>query len=260
MNLEGLNYNSKHTRYVNIDLDIINDLLDNKKLFKNGGHLAFAYNYLVIATWMYGYGEMAQAGIDGNSVQKILKGAMGLSEDNRTYNYIIREGGVLEGMNLLNTVSVLDTPYSREFNKENKTLSITILREVVSDDACRHLSKKKAKEPMRSILNRKYHGVEYLGTLQDLDFTIQFDMEKFKPCFEDKDFNYISWVHAFMKMKSDMYGGSYSQSQENIADELEVSVRTLSRVLKKMEVDYKLIEKVHKGNNYSKTSSKYKVL
>lgn len=222
-----LHYNDKESK-----MYIPNEIFDDISLIegKGSGHIAFTYSYYYLVNWMYRYAKYGQSPID----VKMIKQALGYSETNKTMDYIIKKGGVLDSINYTSTTS--DYPVIWEFNKNS--LKITTLNGLDS------YSKEKLKERHTNRFNIKYPIKSFYRTIEsesdqyedgtyfDISNTHEIPFEVFLFCMSNKELGCAAfYLWSYLKMMNQMFKRGYDVGLERLSKEVYIPRKTLSRYL-----------------------------
>lgn len=103
--------------------DVPHIYLDNRifgelsKHIENSKHLAFAYSYIYYITYLYRYCKHTASNVQ--ITQEAIKKTLGYSPKNKTVDYIIKKGGLLDTIQY--TLTTTDYPLEYGFD-ENRLL------------------------------------------------------------------------------------------------------------------------------------------
>ncbi|WP_052728571.1 hypothetical protein [Domibacillus tundrae] len=104
-----IDYNDKEN-YLLMPNEIIEILVKDKELNKvKAPHIAVAYIYVFLVTWLYRYAKYGMMELD-NVTDKAIKKIMGIAETSSEYTYIFKKGGVLDRLGITATHSFKKAP------------------------------------------------------------------------------------------------------------------------------------------------------
>lgn len=119
-------FNEEYESNLFMPNEIFKDLKAN---IKGVPHIAFAYSYIYLSTWLYRYAKHVNVGTFDNAK---IKEVLGYKPNTRTINFLIKKGGLLDEMEYLQ--STRDYPVSWEYSKMNyEDLEFTLSSEVDDD-------------------------------------------------------------------------------------------------------------------------------
>src|SRR5699024_9742820 len=155
---EILNYDDKEN-YLLMPNEVMEMLKDSELKDARGEHIAVAYSYLYLTTWMYRYAKYSD--IDPlYTTTKGLKNILGVSPTSVSYNYIIKKNGLLDELGLTRTESFTEAPVQWEFNPDDKEFIDFTLFNELSDDLQKVMSggqsvkRRQIKYPVLALENR----------------------------------------------------------------------------------------------------------
>lgn len=195
--------------------EIFNDL---KNVLSNSSHLAFAYSYYYLISWLYRYA------IYGNDIYTTdtIKEILGYYKNNKTVNYIIKKNGLLDNMGY----TQLQSDYPVFWTFEDNELSFTMLSEY--DIETQKLLKSKAsrnykiKVPLKGIyrteedINEGYES----GTFYEIDNTHHIPFDVFLFCVSNENIGVIGfYLWSYLKMKNQIHSSGYDVSIDYLAKE-----------------------------------------
>lgn len=104
---------------------ILNRLVNEKKLKK--AHLSYAYSYLYLQSYLFRYTKYEDVVLNSTEIKQILN----YNPENRTINYISKQGGILDAEGL--TVTLCDFPIVHEWMDNH--LEFTMLSHLNDNNA-----------------------------------------------------------------------------------------------------------------------------
>ena len=203
---------------------------DLTKVIHKSSHIAFAYTYYFLSLWLYRYAKYSSINLD----TKLIKRVLGMYENNKTMNYIIKKEGVLDQLQY--TYTSTDFPIS--WYLEEGYLTFDMFSELDIDNRKIILQQRgknyKIKVPIKGIhrteesMNDNYED----GVFYEIDNTHQVDWELFIRCMSDDKFGCITfYIYNFLKYKCDMYQEGYTSSIMKLSHDSGLNAKTLCRYL-----------------------------
>ncbi|AEN89210.1 hypothetical protein BMWSH_2328 [Priestia megaterium WSH-002] len=258
--------------------EVIGMLVKDEELNKKKApHVAFAYTYLYIITWLYRYAKYGVMSFEEITKPAILK-IMGVAETSSEYNYIIKRGGVLDRLGLTATLSYTEAPISWWTYKEDKhgfpeftyfnDLEETSRQIILNGQTTKH---RQIKEPLlatgfRNPFNEEGCEEDYNGTFYDegKQYTHQIGFDVFIECMTNEDLGINAfYLYAFLRSR---YGANtdVSIALETISEESGLKPTTRDTALKMLKA-YHLIFCIPEDfclerGEYTTNSSTYKVI
>jgi hypothetical protein len=204
---------------------------------KGSSHVAFAYSFYYLTSWLYRYAKYGQIEID----TKVIKGLLGYHPDNKVINYIIKKNGVLDEMGY--TLTTTDYPIAWEYDGD---LGFVLLSDLELEDRKMLHSKKgknyKIKLPVRGLWRSKESeedGYEN-GTFYEVDHTHMIPFEVFIKCMENDELGCIGfYLYSYLKSKCQIYEG-YDVSLIELERNTGLSHKTLCRYMDRLK-KYRMI-------------------
>lgn len=212
---ETMGYNKKE-HYLLMPNEVFEIMVKDVELNrKNAPHIAFAYSYLFLITWLYRYakyGMMASQDITKANLFRLL----GVSSTSKEYDYIIKKAGVLDRLGLTATLSYTEAPIRWRTTEEDRhgypeffcfnELDESIKKIMLNGQTTKRLQ---IKEPLlatgfRNPLNESGCDEEYNGTFYEegKQYTHLIDFEVFLECMSNKKLGYSAfYLYAFMKSR-----------------------------------------------------------
>nr|BDD43633.1 hypothetical protein 2 [Bacillaceae bacterium] len=245
--LQYSNYESK--------LFMPNEVFDDLKLnIKNTPHIAFAYTYLYLNTWLYRYTKHTEQGGISNSV---IKEILGYKPETRTVNYLITKNGLLDKMGYTSTTR--DFPIAAELNEGY--LEFTLVNGLDNKDdpmySYSYSWEKRIRDTVPKNFTIKYPVKAFHRTKESMDDSyedgtfyeventhcIPFDV--FMYCMSKKDIGCTGfYLYAYLKHQNDIHGGSYDVSLVDLALQTGIAERTLDTYLDLLK-GYRLTDFIH---------------
>lgn len=212
-------------------LYIPNEIFNDFRLLheKGSSHVAFAYTYYYLISWLYRYTKYAEIDID----VKIIKQLLGYSADNKKVNYLIKKNGFLDEIGY--TMTDTDYPISWEFN--NGDITFTMLSDM-DDDVRKLLHEQKGKNYKVKIpakgLWRMVESVKeniWDGTFYEIDYTHEMSFDVFSKCMKNDDLGVSGfYLYGYLKYRCDKFG-EYNSSLERLAEGIGMSRSTVDKYL-----------------------------
>lgn len=211
--------------------EIIKMLVKDEELNKaKAPHVAVAYTYVFLITWLYRYAKYGVMSFENITKSAILK-IMGIAETSKEYDYIIKKGGVLDRLGLTATLSYTEAPISWWTNKEDRHgfPDFTYFHEL--EDTSKQIilngqttKRRQIKEPLlatgfRNPFNEEGCEEDYNGTFFDegKQYTHMVGMDAFIKCMTTEDLG----INAFYML-------SFLRSRYGANDDVSISVVTIS--------------------------------
>ncbi|WP_409174835.1 hypothetical protein [Brevibacillus fortis] len=229
--------------------------VDLKMHLKDSSHIAFAYSYYFVITYLYRNARyrnvIDKSGKEIEINQSELKQILGYSKDNKTTNFIIKQNGILDQMGYTQTVSDFPTYIERKIlclGKEK--LSDELYIEMYSDMDLE--TKKYLKE------NRRNHKIKYPvkafyrtpedqkdshqnGTFFFVDSTHGIPVDVFIYCMTNKEIGCVGfYLYSYLKRMNDMFEKGYDVPLERLSENTGIKPTTLDKYLDKLKA-YNLI-------------------
>ncbi|MED1863263.1 hypothetical protein P4V41_07325 [Fictibacillus nanhaiensis] len=233
--INKLSYNEKETK-IYIPNEIFNDL--EGLHVKGSSHVAFAYSFYYLTSWLYRYCKYGQIEID----TKMIKELLGYHPDNKVINYIIKKNGVLDELGY--TMTTTDYPVAWEYEDG---LEFVLLSDLDTDAKKMLQSKKgknyKIKVPIKGIWRSKESEEEGIedGTFYEVDNTHCVPFEVFIECMENDQLGCIGfYLYCYMKSKYQIFETGYDVSLTELERCTGLSHKTLCRYLDRLK-KYRMI-------------------
>lgn len=234
-----------------------NEIFDDlNAAIKNTPHIAFAYSYIYLITWIYRYSKhtVINNGIGNSTIKKIL----GYKPETRTVNYLITKGGLLDQIGY--TTTVRDIPVGVEVDEggvleftllsalDDRTASIYTygysIEKTVRDNLPKNFT---VKFPVKAFHRTKESEDDNYedGTFFDVENTHNIPFEVFIFCMGKKDIECTGfYLYCYLKHRNDIYESGYDVSLQDLSDETGIAERSLDKYLGFLK-SYKLIDFIH---------------
>lgn len=258
MNYEEIKNTVHYNDYKGYESNIYmpNEIFDELKgNIKNTPHVAFAYSYVYLITWLYRYVKHTN-GIDVIS-NSTIKEILGYNSNTRTINYLIKKNGLLDQMGYTSTerdfpVQVAFEDGALEFllvseldDKSNPKYCYEFSTEkVVRDDIPLNFTIKKPVKAFEREVDEN-GCIEVEGTFYDIENTHCIPFEIFMYCMSNEDIGCTGfYLYAYLKHKNDLFENGYDVSLESLTFETGIAERTLDKYLGMLK-SYKMIDFRH---------------
>lgn len=242
--------------------EILVDLVNCEEI-KSGSHVAFAYSYYWLISWLYRYAKY-----DGDKITlKDIKKALGYNENDKKVDYLVKKNGVLDQIGY--TYSESDIPVFWWYKGEG--LEFELLSEAC--DTVRENTRKVIgnnftfKFPVKGIWRTEEDRLDCYenGTFFEIDNTHLVEYGVFEKCMNDKDLGCKGfYVYGYMKCRTQWHKGTYGSSFEKIAKELRLSKGTVMRIIHKLKdvglLEWKSSDCQHRDGKIVQFANTYKVL
>ncbi|HZH59584.1 MAG TPA: hypothetical protein VEY70_08420 [Metabacillus sp.] len=205
---------TKHERKIFMPNEIFEDLVSCE--IKNSSHIAFAYSFYYLASWLYRYTKYMD--YEKYNVKK-LKQILGYSKSNKTLDYIIKDGGLLDSIDY--TRSSTNPPMLNYFG--DGYVKFTHYSELKDDFKYipieTNIRHSKIKEPLKGLHREECAKEEKIlnGTFYEIENTHLISIEIFIECMSNKDIGCIGfYLYCFLKYKTDKFPMGVDISLEQI--------------------------------------------
>lgn len=223
---------------------------DLQKNIKKSPHIAFAYSYYYLISWLYRNTKYYDCRIDVKTIKSIL----GYSPTTKTINGIIKNGGSLDKLGYTEHSS--NYPLSWSFDEFGDP-DFTKLNDL--DDLDKNEIRKKMgnrftmKTPIKHF-HRDEVDIEYemkTGVFYDVSNTHKIDFEVFIHCMSIKDLGVTAfYLYGYLKMKNQIFSSGYDVTMPDLCEETKLSYQSLVNYLDVMR-KYRLIEVIHNQDYYA---------
>ncbi|GKV64095.1 MULTISPECIES: hypothetical protein [unclassified Sporosarcina] len=248
-----LNYDEKEWK-VFISNEILGEL---KNHIKSGSHIAFAYSYMYLITYLYRYAKYFSVAEILNNAK--IKEILGYNPKQQTLDYLIKRNGLLDKIGYTKTTK--DYPVVWEYSKE-EGLEFTMRSELDKEIADMTMPIPKGfflKEPTLSLDKEVQETLEngeideYVidGTFKDVENTTMIPFEVFMYCMSNEKIGCIGfYLYAFLKRGNDVFAEGYDVSFEELIEETGLSNGTVNKYMAILK-SYKMIDFEHKQEYFS---------
>lgn len=238
-------YNERHESKNFIVNEVFKDLKSN---LSSTSHIAFSYSYLYLVQWLYRQTKYfnVEEIIDNSKLKEIL----GYDKNNRTMNYLIKKGGLLDKINYLETTR--DYPVSWTFTKD-EPLEFLMSSDLDFEDAKEYLplipKRFYLKKPLKGFDNRmvviKGEEMEASGVFYQIDCTHSIPFEVFMYCMSKEALGCVAfYLYSYLKHRNDIHVGGVDVSLDNLAKETGISRRSVNKYIGLLK-SYKMIDFKH---------------
>lgn len=218
---------NEHQNKIYIPNEIFNDL---RVLHDKGSsHVAFAYSYYYLISWLYRYAKYGELHID----VKIIKQVLGYSASTQEINYIIKKKGILDQIGYTHT----DTDYPITWNWNNRDIDFTMLsdldlemKKVLMEQRGRNY---KVKVPVKGLWRTVESEKDncWDGTFYEVEYTHEMSFDIFAKCMEDKQLGVSAfYLYGYLKYRCDKFD-KYQSSVERLGREIGMSKNTIDKYL-----------------------------
>lgn len=219
--------------------------IDLKNNINKGPHIAFAYTYIYLCTWLYRYAKHFNVNVFDN---KIIKETLGYSARNQSLDYLIKKDGLLDQIEY--TASTKEFPMSWKFCNIEKTLEFEMstdykdFKEYLPSISKRFFLKYPNKAFYR-IGVEEGEEYEYAGTFHEIKNTHNMPFEVFLYCMSNEEVGCNGfYLYSFLRHKNDIFTGGYDISLNELSNETGLPRRTLSRYMDALK-GYRMIDFRH---------------
>lgn len=225
-------YNEKEEK-IYVPNEIFDDL--KKHIDDTSSHIAFAYAYIYLTTWLYRYCKYAN--VVETLDQKKIKEILGYSPVYKKLDYLIKKSGVLEQIGYLEATTdypVAWTYYDTEYDDYGMScLSFDMHSEYKHEECykmCLDRGKNfKVKYPVKAF--HRYEEDVLDGAFYEVENTHLVPFDVFLFCMAKEDIGVIGfYVWCYFKYKCQMFEG-YDVSQVTLSDEIKIKRTTLNKYL-----------------------------
>lgn len=249
---EYLKYHSGESK-IFMPNEIYNDIQDERI---KKGHRPFAYSYYYLINYLYRNAKYQN--INTNITTKDYLDILGFSQDNRRLSYIMKENGVLEQMNYIETTKEIPTVASNCTNifgeREGLEFDYYQYDERMADYVWVFPNNYKIKKPVLAFHRQincedmvdDYKNGYIDGTFYEVENTHLIPFEVFLFCMEHKDIECDGfYLYSYLKMKNDHFPDTgYKVSLTQLCNDLGFSRGNLVNKLNSLK-RYNMIKVVH---------------
>lgn len=244
--LEVVNFHDEQNTHF-IPNNIFEDLQSN---IKKSPHIAFAYGYYYLISWLYRNATYSTQQID----VKVIKELLGYSPTNKTMDYLIKNNGLLDEMGYTETTT--NFPVSWLLDEYNSP-QFTLINDV-DDEMKREYRKGKNNRFSVKYPVRHFHVDEedcedemLTGVFSDVSNTHQIDFEVFVHCMSIKELGTTAfYLYAYLKNKNQIFGEGYDVPLHTLSEVAKIPYQSLVNYLDVMR-KYNLITVIHNQEYFS---------
>lgn len=228
---------------------------------KGSSHVAFAYSYYYLISWLYRFAKYGEKNID----VKMIKQVLGYSASTQEINYIIKKNGFLDQIGY--TYSDTDYPTAWEWN--DSFINFILLSDLEEDSRLTLLKEKgrnfKVKVPFKGIWRSVESQInnDEDGTFYAFDYTHEMSFRIFMECMQDKQLGVSGfYLYGYLKYRCDKFK-KYQSSIERIGDDIGMSKNTADKYLGRLRskglisCEESMCEKVN--GEFSKRANTYSI-
>lgn len=229
---------------------------------KGSSHVAFAYSYYFLISWLYRYAKYGEKVI---TVQ-LIKQMLGYSGNNKDVNYIIKKNGILDQIGY--TRSDTDFPIAVEFisNDVIFTMISELDLEIQNILMAQRGKNYKIKIPLKGLWRDTESEVtgEYNGAFYQIDYTHEMTMDIFYKCMSDKRLGVHGfYLYGYLKYRCDKFG-KYQVSLDRLREEVGISKNTVEKYMNNL-IKCNLIKCIENGcrkidKNFVKEANTYTII
>lgn len=260
-----LNYNKEYERAIGMSsnvFDILSEVEEWNNLGKSGKSYCYAFTYYYLQTWLYMYCKYEIIQINFKSpMAKVIKSMIGVSPNNKTFDFITREGGILDKYKLTKTIPYKQCPVKRHVSDDGE-VSFTFEKDYYSGIKSYGFGNQsrntKVKEPLLSTKERVIDGEIYDGSYSDKRMTFMTDFEVFIYCIENEDIGFIGFtLYMFMMNNKNKYGKKFGITIDRICETTKLSDREVYRRLSSLEKRKMIVIERSKNDNGKNNTNVY---
>lgn len=212
----------------------------SKRKGASSNHIAFAYSYNYLITYLYRYAKYGQSFFNTKLINQIL----GYAPNYQDGNFIIKKGGLLEQLNY--TTTTTDYPIAWSFeesimdeNDDVMGVSFDMFSEEENDEykqvTLKHKGRNhKIKHPTKAFWRTPESKLEDKldGTFYKVADTHSIPFEVFMYCMSNKEIGCKGfYLYSYLLFKNQWFGEGYDVSFENLERETGLRGRTMGDVL-----------------------------
>lgn len=224
---------------------MVNEIFDDlKENIANASHIAFSYSYIYLCTWLYRYTKHFNVNTFDNAK---IKEILGYDSNNRTLNFLIKKGGLLDGMEYLE--STRDYPVSWILSDE-MNLEFTMssdfkeMKDYLPEVPKRFFLKRPEKGFAR-IIEEEGKEYEAAGTFHEVDNTHNIPFEVFLYCMSNVDIGCTGfYLYAYLKHKCDIFEDGYDVPLLTLSTDTGISETGINKYLGELK-SYRMIGFIH---------------
>ncbi len=222
----------KHVEKVYIPNEIFDDLGKSEKL-KSSSSKAFAYSYYYYITYLYRYCKYRG---DKMFTQTDIKEALGYSTVNKTLDYIMKKGGVLDAIGYTKTIS--DVPMRFYYDEGTYKPLFEMLSEMnnsgMYEETKVNVKNFRVKYPVKAFYRDGIEKDIFDGSYYNIAHTHEVSHQVFDNIIQNSG-TLGAYVYGYVKAKSFLFNNNYQIPIKKFSDEIGISIKTLSEKLNDLE-------------------------
>lgn len=222
---------------------------DLRVCIKKAPHIAFAYSYLYLTSWLYRYTKYAYVSSDTILNNDRIKEILGYNPKQQSLNYLIKQNGLLDEIEYTETLQK-DYPISWEYNNDSDLTFMMYsdldkeFQDALSNLPRNHFIKKPKFAFERVLEDEKGEEYELSGTYYDVVNTHMIDFNVFLFCMSNNKIGCMGfYLYSFFKHKNDIFG-SYDIPLTRLSEETGIPSTTLDRYMNVLK-SYRMIKFRH---------------
>jgi len=208
--------------------------LQSTNQFKSATNIAFAYCYYCLICYLFRYCKY------GNAywfTKEILIEILGFAGNNKTFDYLIKKNGLLDRINLTDTIS--DFPIDHKF-EEGEDLTFLMFKSTSMAD--REIFKFPRKYTVKKPITTFYRTIDsqqngYLdGTYYDISNTHPFRIHNFIDIISNDSLGGIGFfIFQFLSFMYTKFPKGYSATISKLSESLSLSHGSISKYINNLE-------------------------
>ncbi|MFB4471805.1 hypothetical protein ACDI16_02405 [Oceanobacillus caeni] len=252
---------------------------EKKPILNTSQHVAFAYSYYYLTSWLYRYTKYGTKHIDTKKIEQngnktidyiiknkgvynidvsMIKELLGYTRTNKTINYIIKNKGKLDSMGYTETTNNYPILWHLdEFIGEHKELVFTLVDEldIEMKDLIRESqgTNYKIKCPIKHFY-RYEEDIDdgYLsGIFYDVSDTHEVGFDVFAHCMSIKELGTNGfYLYGYLKMKNQHFKDGYDVSLKGLSKATGIPYKSMTRYLDALR-EYNLVKGIHNQEYFS---------
>ncbi|MEH7418969.1 hypothetical protein V7266_27450 [Neobacillus drentensis] len=223
--------------------EIFNDL--KVAIPNSSSHLAFAYSYTYLTTWIYRYAKHLSTNgfVDNIKMKEIL----GYNQKYKKLDYLIKKHGLLDQLGYTQTVKDFPTTWTYD---EFEGLEFGMYSTNKEYLAVLNLSRKfTVKYPVKAF--NRYEQGETDGTFYQFENTHSVPFEVFVFCVDNDQLGTIGfYLYSYIKRMNDIFIKGWDVSLDKLAKETSLPETTLDNYIGALR-KYRMIEVKHNQEHFS---------
>ena len=232
---------------------------------KSGSHVAFAYSYYWLISWLYRYTKY----YNNESIKvttKDIKRALGYNENDKKVDYLIKKNGVLDQLGY----SRLDSDVPLNWIYRDNELTFELLSEFDEDNR-KYIKKQLGrtftyKLPVKGIWRTPEDEEDnyWNGTFYEIDNTHLVNYSVFDICMSNKELGCKGfYLYGYLKCRCQWYNGKFNKSMDQIAAEVRLNRKTVMRLIHDLKniglVSYESSDVIYKDGELTQYANTYQV-